>query len=140
MSENSEIDVAAAAFKALQEKHIIFMQSVQRQKNKKVNGGEIDSDGQLLAVGCLNVDFKIAPRFIVRDKYLCSIEYPFMTKVRDQEILVWQMYLEADGSLYSDFDKKQRICDSTNENLASYLIKDLGAALLRSPVFSPLQR
>jgi len=58
---------------------------------------------------------------------------------KNQEVLVWRMFLEADHSLYSKPDRQDPICSSANAYLASYLILPLASALLRSPIFAPLQ-
>lgn len=136
-SQENAVEMAAAALLKLEEMHGEFMKHVKSLVKKKVNGGELDSDGNHLLVTCLNIQMKVAHRPIVRDGYPSALEYPFFVKHGDGEILVWQMFLEPNYSLYANLDKQDPICTSANAFLATYIIQPLAAALLRSPIFAP---
>ena len=139
MRDDTQSEIASAALKELHEKHAAFMRSVARLENKGVNGGSMDSDGQTLRVVCLGVSFEVSARPVAKDGYPSALEYPFFATVREKNFLVWRMYLDPDGGLYSDPGCKTRICDSTNSRLPEYVIEALATALLKSPVFQPLQ-
>ena len=137
--EGEEAEIAASALTKLENMHDEFVKYVQSLAIKKVNAGELDTDGKHLLVTCLGVHIRASHRPIVRDGRLSALEYPFLVAHRDQELLIWRMFLEADYSLYSGLDRQGPICSSTNLYLARYLITPLASALLRSPIFAPLQ-
>jgi hypothetical protein len=139
MSQDTPTEIAAAALKKLEEMHISFMQSIASLKTREVNGGELATDGQNLVVTCLGIQFNVPHRPIAREEALCALEYPFMARLRDREIVVWRMFLEPDNDLYAKPDRQDRICSSGNTYLATKLIEPLASALLRSPLFAPLQ-
>src|SRR5260221_62717 len=138
MNENTPAEIAAAALKKLEEMHISFMRSIASLKTKEVNCGELATDGQNLVVTCLGIQFKVPYRPIARDGALCALEYPFVARLRDREIVVWRMFLEPDNDLYANANRQDRICSSENPYLATKLIEPLASALLRSPLFAPL--
>ena len=138
MKQESQTEIAAAALTALEVMHSEFMQSIASLKTKKVNGGQVDTDGQSLLVTCLGVQFNVPHRPIARDCALCALEYPFMATLRDREILVWRIFLEKDNDLYAKTGLQEKICSSGNSYLATLLIEPLASALLRSPLFAPL--
>ncbi len=137
MNQETTAEMAAAALFKLEEMHKEFMKHVGSLATKKVNGGELDTDGNRLLVTCLNVRIEVGHRPIARDGVLGALEYPFLVKHGDHEILVWRMFLEPDYSLYSNPERQDPICSSANAYLASYIIRPLAAALLRSPIFAP---
>ena len=139
MHNDSDVKIAATALKKLEEMHGSFMRSIASLESKKVNGGELETDGQNLLVTCLGVQFNVPHRPVAREGALCALEYPFVAAVRDREVLVWRMFLEADNDLYAKEGKQDKICSSANTYLTGNLIVPLASALLRSPLFAPLK-
>jgi hypothetical protein len=138
MNNESEVEFAVAALNKLEEMHGDFVSFVGKLRTKEVNGGELETDGKSLLITCLGIRLAAAHRPIARDNRLVAIEYPFLTRQAEREVLIWRMFLEADYSLYADANKERRICSFNNDYLASYLIQPITVALLRSPVFAPL--
>ncbi len=139
MKQDTQTEIAAAALKKLEEMHVLFMQSIAALKTKEVNGGRIETDGATLSVTCLGVEFRVPHRPIAHDGALCALEYPFIARLRDNEIVGWRMFLEADNDLYAKPGQQEKLCSSGNTYLASNLIEPLASALLWSPLFAPLQ-
>ena len=138
MKQESPVDIAVAALEELESTHLSFMQTIAGLKTKKVNGGEIETDGHGLRVTCLGVVFDVRRRLIARGETFEALEYPFVALHRDQQVIVWRMYLEMDGCLYAKAGAQDKICPSDNTYLASSLIERLTSPLLRSPLFAPL--
>lgn len=138
MNKDTQTEIAAAALTRLEQMHSTFMQSIAALQTKKVNGGELETDGKYLIVTCLGVRFEVPHRPIARDGTLCALEYPFIATHRDKQIVIWRMFLESDNDLYAKENRQEKICGSGNMYLAGNLIGPLASALLRSALFQPL--
>ena len=137
MNNDKELTLATAAAANLEEMHQAFMIHVASPYVAKVNGGDVAVEENELSVTCLSMKLRSQHRLIGRDGRLVAIEYPFFARHRDQNLLVWCMYLESDDSLYADAQKQTVICTSKNNYVPSNVIEKLADALIRSAVFAP---
>ena len=138
MNNDKELTIAVAAAARLEGMHRAFMDHMASPYVAKVNGGDFAVEENELSVTCLSKKLQSQHRLIARDGRLAAIEYPFFARHRDQDLLVWCMYLESDDSLYADAQKQTVICTSKNNYVASNVIEKLADALIRSAVFASL--
>ncbi len=137
MDLNKQFEIAVAALRLLEECHANFMKAIEGLKTPKIEGAELAVvDGEIQAV-CLGVQLRAIHRPLVREGYLQVVEYAFRAQHREQELVVYAMYLEANGNLYEDALGKNLICQSGNTSLTHRLAPRLGAALLQSDIFLP---
>jgi hypothetical protein len=133
------IDIAIEALKKLELSHNNFVEFVDKFASEEMAVGKLTvDDGDFTAV-CLGIHFYVMHRIIVAHHNLPStIEYSFIAKHGDCDFSVFNMYLENDGRLYKDLDKKIFICDSRNDKyLAQNILYELAEKLLDSKIFAP---
>jgi hypothetical protein len=137
LNKDDQLQLAAAARDELETMHKGFMSSIAGLKEPKVNGAELGvADSELYCV-CLGVTLRAPHRLIVRDGAFDGIEYTFTTEHRGESLPIWSMYLMPGDGLYEDSAKSSRICDASNQYLASRIAPRLASALIGSPVFVP---
>lgn len=137
MDEESQADIAIAAYQQLEELHRSFMRHVESLSGNRINGGVISVVEDELVAECLGVKMRAPHRQIARDGYLIAIEYPFIAKHLNEDIFIWALYLEADDGLFLDSRQEKRYCDRSNSYFDQKIVQSLASALIRSAVFSP---
>lgn len=129
---------AVSRIEQLESMHEQFMEFVQRLSTKKQDAGTFGVSDNNLVVTCLGVPLTVR-RKIIAHEGLLNIEYAFVVPKNDDDIVVFTMYLEPHGNLFTDPLCKSRLCDYNNTYLANNVLNVVAIELLKSEVFEPTE-
>jgi len=134
---DGRINTAVSGLERLGEMHNSFLQMIESRPGANQDAGVIGvSDGEI-TMNCLGVDLSVRHKFVVRNGLPATIEYSFLAKYRDDELLIFNMYLEPNGVVYVDLNAETRLCDFNNTYISKIVLYKVAEMLLDSEVFAP---
>ena len=140
MYENDErVLIAVSGIEQLESMHQQFMEFVQKLSTIKPHVGTLNVSDNNLVVTCLGVPLTVRRKIIAHEGLPSNIEYAFIVPKNDDDIVVFTMYLEPHGTLFTDPLCESRLCDYNNTYLANNVLNAVAIKLLDSEVFEPTE-
>ena len=136
MDKDQQIRAASGALVSLQTVDSSFRDHLKATAASASDFGSLTLAANEMSATCLGVQIKIIGRPIAIDGEPVAFEYLFGEERDGALVIYWRLYLDRNGSLFADVDRKTRLWDFNNRYVVKSILIELGLALLRSARFA----
>lgn len=132
-----DISTAVAGIEQLKDFHSQFIGHIKTSTRTQNITGIFNFDDDEITAICLDTPLSIKHKYVVRNNMPAAIEYSFSANHEDESLIIFIMYLESNGILYTDYETTTKLCDYNNTYVANNILTAVAKKLLTSAIFAP---